>query len=336
MQAIYTATGLVETDDLNTPVTNEAPAEAMAETTQSEPGEVGQGPEDAPFGEIESIPGYVPPAELSAAETGFLANVGTAGAPASGTAALAPSTSGLRDIGEASFGPPAAAFGPEAIIGTDDRVRVNNTAAYPWRAIASLAITAADGSAWIGTGWFISPRTLITAGHCVFIKNSGVPGRDGWVRKVVVMPGRNAGVLPYGQVSSSSFRSVVGWTASGNEEFDYAAIILPTPLGSTTGWFGIGVYPDGEMNGKAVNVAGYPGDKPSGTHWYGSNKVTSVSPRKVFYAIDTYGGQSGAPVWRNIGGKRFACAVHAYGGATANSGTRINSAVYANLQSWKA
>ena len=28
---------------------------------------------------------------------------------------------------------------------------------------------------WIGTGWFIGPHTLMTAGHVVFIKNSGVP-----------------------------------------------------------------------------------------------------------------------------------------------------------------
>ena len=46
---------------------------------------------------------------------------------------------------------------------------------YPWRVHASLLITAADGSNWIGTGWFVSPRVLVTAGHCVFIKGSGVP-----------------------------------------------------------------------------------------------------------------------------------------------------------------
>jgi hypothetical protein len=59
--------------------------------------------------------------------------------------------------------------------GPDDRVQISNTSVYPWRVHASLLITAADGSRWIGTGWFIGPHTLMTAGHVVYIKNSGVP-----------------------------------------------------------------------------------------------------------------------------------------------------------------
>jgi len=56
-----------------------------------------------------------------------------------------------------------------------------------------------------------------------------------------------------------------------------------------------------------------------------------VSARKVFYDTDTMGGQSGSAVYRIINGGRFAVAVHAYGGATANSGTRINADVVALL-----
>ena len=113
--------------------------------------------------------------------------------------AQAPDTSELRDIGEASFGPPPVIA--ETVHGADDRVKINNTAIYPWRAHASLLITAADNSQWIGTGWFIGPHTLMTAGHVVYIKNSGVPGRDGWVKRIHVMPGRNGNALPYGSVT---------------------------------------------------------------------------------------------------------------------------------------
>ena len=116
---------------------------------------------------------------------------------------VAPSTSQLRDVGEASFGPPPPVA--ETVHGPDDRAQITNTADYPWRAIASLLITAADNSMWIGTGWFIGPHTLITAGHCVFLKNTGVPGRDGWVKSIQVMPGRNGASLPYGSVTSTNF-----------------------------------------------------------------------------------------------------------------------------------
>jgi V8-like Glu-specific endopeptidase len=246
----------------------------------------------------------------------------------------APDTSKLRDIGEASFGPPPPLA--ETVHGPDNRVRINTTNIYPWRVHASLIITAADNSQWIGTGWFIGPHTLMTAGHVVHIKNSGVPGRDGWVKKIQVMPGRNGSTLPYGSVTSTSFRSVTGWTNNGEETFDYGAIIIPNDLGNTVGWLGFGVYSDADLVASVGNISGYPGDKPSGTQWYDAHKIDSVGPRKVFYDIDTFGGQSGSATYRIISGQRFGVAIHAYGGATTNSGTRIVTPVFNNMVAWRA
>jgi len=245
-----------------------------------------------------------------------------------------PDTSKLRDIAEASFGtPPPLA---ETVQGPDNRVRITNTAAFPWRTNASLLITAADNSQWIGTGWFIGPHTLMTAGHVVFIKNSGVPGRDGWVKRIQVMPGRDGNTLPYGSVTSASFRSVTGWTTSGDENFDYGAIIIPTNLGNTTGWYGFGVYADADLLNSVGNVAGYPGDKPSGTLWYDAHKIAAVNSRKVYYDIDSAGGQSGSAVYRIVNNARYSFGIHAYGGAATNSGTRIVQDVFNNMQAWKA
>ncbi len=239
----------------------------------------------------------------------------------------------LPDIGEASFGtPPPLA---ETVHGPDDRVKITNTNVYPWRVHASLLITAADNSMWIGTGWFVGPHTLITAGHVVFIKGSGVPGRDGWVKSMKVMPGRNGSSLPYGSVTTSNFRTVTGWMNSGNEIYDYGAIILPNNLGNTVGWLGFGVYSDADLKGSVGNISGYPGDKPSGTQWYDAHKIASVNSRKVFYDIDTAGGQSGSAVYRIKDSKRYAFAIHAYGGGTTNSGTRIVKPVYDNIVNWK-
>ncbi len=150
------------------------------------------------------------------------------------------------------------------------------------------------------------------------------------------MPGRNGSTLPYGKVRSSNFRSVTGWTTSGDQNFDYGAIILPTNLGNTTGWLGFGVYPDAELLASVGNISGYPGDKPAGTQWYDARKIASVNVRKVYYDIDTFGGQSGSAVYRIISGGRFAIAIHAYGGATTNSGTRIVKPVFDNMVAWKA
>jgi glutamyl endopeptidase len=287
-----------------------------APSAGSEPGASGQA-----SGEVESVESYTR-LETIASEEWEL-----------------PSTE-LRDIAEASFGPPPPLA--EIVHGPDDRVQINNTHEHPWRMHASLLITAADNSQWIGTGWFVGPHTLITAGHVVYIKNSGVPGRDGWVKSITVMAGRNGTSLSYGAVSSQSFRSVKGWTESGSEEYDYGAIILPNDnVGNQTGWFGYGVYTDDDLRATTANLSGYPGDKPTGTQWYASRRIDSVNPRKVYYDIDTAGGQSGSAVYRIKSGgngdtQRFAVAIHAYGGATTNSGTRINSAVFDNIKAWKA
>jgi V8-like Glu-specific endopeptidase len=237
----------------------------------------------------------------------------------------------LPDIALASFGP-----APETVHGADDRVQITNTADYPWRAHASLLITAADNSQWIGTGWFIGQHTLMTAGHVVYIKNSGVAGRDGYVKSIQVMPGRDGAKLPYGSATSTNFRTVTGWINNGDEEHDYGAIILATDLGATTGWFGFGVYDDATLTASVGNISGYPGDKPSGTQWYASRTIASVAARKVFYDIDTAGGQSGSAVYRIVNGSRFAVAVHAYGGSVTNSGTRIVQPVYDNMVAWRA
>jgi glutamyl endopeptidase len=240
----------------------------------------------------------------------------------------------LPDIATASYGELGGSL--ESIIGTDDRVQVTATANYPWRVHASLLITAADGSRWIGTGWFLGPHTLGTAGHVVFIKNSGVPGRDGWVRSIQVIPGRNGNQQPYGSVTSNNFRSVTGWTNNGDQNYDYGAILLPTELGQQTGWLGFGNFDDATIRSSVANIAGYPGDKPAGTLWFHASDVVDVNALKVFYKTDTVGGQSGSAVYRYANGQRHAFAVHAYGGASSNSGTRINAQVFANLQAWKA
>ncbi|MGH2613674.1 MAG: trypsin-like serine peptidase, partial [Thermomicrobiales bacterium] len=144
-------------------------------------------------------------------------------------------------------------------------------------------------------------------------------------------------VLPFGSVTSTVFHSVTGWTENGDENFDLGAIVLPTPLGDTVGVFGIGSYPDGELLGAPVNISGYPGDKfnaEAGTQWYDAREVAQLNARKVYYDIDTAGGQSGAPVFRIVDDSRIGVAIHAYGGNTTNSGTRINDEVYNLIRAW--
>jgi glutamyl endopeptidase len=302
---------------LHTSITNITATESSVVKTQIAEGSIGE------LGELAIIDGTVfETIPRTIQELGFEGELSFA----------VPDISGLADIGVASFGSPPM---KETIIGTDERIQVTETGIFPWCAMASLLITAADNSQWVGTAWFIDKRTLITAGHCVYIKGSGDPKRDGWVKKIQIMPGRNGNSLPFGGITATEFCSVKGWGEKGMEEYDYGAIILPAPFQQDLGRFSYGVFLDEELREATANVAGYPIDKDKGTLWYDSRKVASLKPGKVFYEADTQGGQSGCSVYIIKDKKRIAVAVHAYGGMTSNSGTRISSEVFNNFESWK-
>ncbi len=236
------------------------------------------------------------------------------------------------EFGEDRAQPAYFAGSLEVIIGEDNRLRITNTRAFPWRAVCALRIRAKDGTSWLGTGWLVSPRTLITAGHCVYMREHG-----GWARSIEVIPGKDGDAAPFGQAVSATFGSVLGWTRDNDREYDYGAIILPSghAFGDRVGHFGFADFDDATLAGTRLNLSGYPGDKDLGsTQWWHAQKTKSVSPRTLQYEIDTVGGQSGAPVWRVVGGARQAVGIHTNGFSSGNSATRIQANVFENITAW--
>lgn len=220
----------------------------------------------------------------------------------------------------------------EIVIGDDDREQVLSTIDNPWRKIAALRIRAANGRTYVGTAWFISPTVLATAGHCVFLHEAG-----GWPSAIEVIPALDGDTRPYGQAMATKFESNNGWINDRNSDYDYGVIILDAPVSDDIGWFSFAAAPDEYLNSNIANISGYPADRDRATRqYYHARKITRSSSRRIYYEIDTYGGQSGAAVWMNLGeNNRVVVGIHTNGGSTANFGTRITEEVFKNLLTWK-
>lgn len=300
--------------------TSNTPDESSSASAASEEAESGDVVEDGfdvathGGGSLEFAPGFAPDYALT---EGFQPEV----------VPIDPRLNGLPRSCDLEYGDV-----PESVCGRDDRVHVTAVTNIPWRMICQLIITRRDGGRSRCTGWFIAPRTVMTAGHCVYSHTGG-----GWPKQIEVIPGMNAALRPFGSAVGTSFHSVKGWTDGKKPTHDYGCILLPKsqPLGSKTGWFGFGALSTKSLRRLLVNNSGYPGDKAFGTQWYNAGRITKVMARRLQYMIDTAGGQSGSPTWRYKNGKRHAVGVHAYGGCP-NKSTRIIRPVFDNMKSWKS
>lgn len=251
-----------------------------------------------------------------------------------------------RDIGELSFGPPPEPeASAESAASPAQRRRVTDERLMPWSAVCDLLITARDNSLHTGTGWFISPTMLVTAGHCVFVHAQGTSAH-GFVKEIRVMPGRRGetsaaqSLFGWAVAPEGSFEAHDLWKRDGLRDFDYGVIALPasTPLGQQTGFFRFTDFQ--QLNGSTPIISGYPdnvppGTVPEGTQWFEQNFIRGVSERRVSYDIFTASGMSGSPVFFEIQDEGFvACAIHNFGAQPLNTGVRINREVANQLDAW--
>lgn len=223
-----------------------------------------------------------------------------------------------------------------------DRQRAADTRLSPFRKICDVVITAGDNSLHSGTAFFISPRMLVTCGHCLFVFRPGT-ATHGPVRKVLVMPARNGetnasqSLVGWVEVTPENMRVHDRWRLEGNLDFDYGVLILPPnqPLGAQVGFFNVSPFPDQALNGARPTLSGYPDNVPDGTQWFETNPIRQVAPARLFYDIFTFGGQSGSPVFFADNTQQTACAIHSFGNVPFNSGVRITPALIAQLNAWR-
>ncbi len=282
----------------------------------------------------------------------------------------------------------------EIIPPTDDRVLVRDTTAVPFRWICCLDLYFPDPDnpgrdmLFRGSGTLISPRHVLTCGHCLWDDVTGGRGTTARreVRRITVTPGRN-GVdsggsprQPFGSTTSIAVRYSAQWRSSHNPEFDFGLITLRDAIGSqrqpTLGSRPLGFWGSREwgagtrinpreasvLQGKPVNISGYPGDKcgaqpPVGSatdpqqlacpanQWASNqwrafgrvlNAAPAATPRRIRYDMDTFGGHSGSPVWLRWQNFRNLIAIHRAGSGIGayNEGVRVTTEMMNTVRFW--
>lgn len=188
---------------------------------------------------------------------------------------------------------------PAAVVGSDNRTKIDNTAVGPYCNTVYVSMTFSDGKTYRGSGFMIGPKAVVTAGHCLYNRD-----KQEYATSVTVIPAKNGNTEPYGSATASARNLIVSsdYISKGGADYDWGIIELDTDLGSKTGWLGLRTQGDSYDNTYVWNT-GYPtvvnGKNVGTTMYVGKGYVKSSSTYTFKGTWDASGGNSGGPVFAN-------------------------------------
>ncbi|KAF2805958.1 uncharacterized protein BDZ99DRAFT_479970 [Mytilinidion resinicola] len=240
---------------------------------------------------------------------------------------------GVWDLASAEEEPPAEAQwmksinpGSESVVGEDERTPVKPEDYAPggkYRSIVKIFAQYEYSNGWaMGTGWLIRPDLMVTAGHIVF--NHGPKfGRAAVIKAYIGYEGKKSIGTP-GVQFRTGVRCVTtaGWlTRKGAKPFDVGFVKLNKPF---EGIEPIEFMETPTSGTNMLGVVGYPGDLEHdgerGALMHEmfveeSFNLAEQDLRMLEYTIDTYGGNSGSPVFLKTDSFTKSVGVHVYGGS---------------------
>lgn len=223
---------------------------------------------------------------------------------------------------------------PYTVTDPDGRWKVTNTSGRYANTVLLKIKFPGKAETW-ATGWMIGPKTIATAGHCVFNYEAG------WAEYIVAYPGSTGGSKPYGSARSINMWAGGDYVANqGNYNVgihdDWGVIEVDSNIGNNTGWLGIvtaSSYTD--VSGQTFQTNGYPSDLDNESvsidnKWMYSTygNFTGTRPRflpTMYIDIDFAGGQSGSAIYRYFDSSGYSAQAIGVGGNGQTIAVLINN-----------
>lgn len=203
-----------------------------------------------------------------------------------------------------------------------------------------------DFVTFIGSATMVSPYYAITAGHNFYLpENIAISNKvlNRRADQVSFSLAFHEGQTPF-PTSVSNFMVHDKWVNDEAANYDYALLRLEHPVGEQSGYASLKSLESEVLRNIDINVTGYPGDRFVGGQaqmYTMHGRVKHLTERKLFYEIDTSGGQSGSGVWSIIEKSEspqeedlICCGVHTTGAPNANGAIRVTNDFIDNIKKW--
>ena len=207
------------------------------------------------------------------------------------------------------------------IIGTDDRVTVRDTYAYPYSTIAFMKVHASCGDSWECSGFMVRANILMTAAHCLVCTDHHTTADS-----IELYFGYHSdGSYAYGYWGPTNYwygTDFPGGYTKDNMGWDYGIVRLEENVGDQTGWLGMQVASDNAFDNHSFQVAGYRG----GVLKYDTDTTSVRNDRLIWSYADTESGNSGGPIFS--GDTASAIYIASNNSGKKNVGCRITQDVF--------